>query len=76
MEKYSGKLTLKNDFHNTETVVVVKDGVITARSMQRAFKILCGIKDCQCGGIRGPQDMIIDTINRGNDVGNYRVDYK
>ena len=52
---YSGKLTLRNDFHNTEATVIVKDGVISAGSLKRAEKKLCGMKDCCCGGIRGRQ---------------------
>lgn len=58
--KYSGKLTLKNNFHNTEAVVIVQDGIIGERAYARALKKLCGISECCCGGTRGPQDMIIE----------------
>lgn len=57
---YTGKLTLRNDFHQTEATVLVKNGVISPRSLKRARKKLCGMRDCCCGGIRGTQDMVID----------------
>jgi len=60
MNKYTGKLTLKNDLHGTEATVIVKDGIISTASLKRARKKLCGMKDCACGDIRGIQDMIID----------------
>lgn len=60
MNKYNGKLTLRNDFHNTEATVIVKNGIISHSALKRARAKLCGIQECSCGEIRGPQDMIID----------------
>jgi hypothetical protein len=51
------KVTLMNNFHNTETTVFSKRGFISARSIKRAEEKLCGIKECECGGIRGPQSV-------------------
>lgn len=60
-EQINGKLTLRNDFHNTEAIVIAKNGIISHSSLKRARAKLCGMKNCCCGDIRGPQDMIIDT---------------
>jgi hypothetical protein len=45
-----GKLTLRNDFHNTETTV--RSIHLSARTVRRVENTLCGIWDCKCGGIR------------------------
>lgn len=58
---FNGKLILRNDFHGTEAVVVVKDGIVFNPSLKRARAKLCGMSDCQCGGIRGVQDVVIDS---------------
>ena len=60
MGKINGKLTLRNDYHNTEATVIVKNGIISHSSLKRARAKLCGMKNCYCGDIRGIQDMIID----------------
>ena len=60
MNKFNGKLTLRNDFHNTEAIVIAKNGIISHSSLKRARAKLCGMKNCYCGDIRGTQDMIID----------------
>ena len=56
-------LTIKNDFHQTETKVRAEllnhgmhfETTLSSRQMQRVKKTLCGQKDCTCGGIRGKQ---------------------
>ena len=48
-----GKLRLENTFHNTETHVLVMDGVVGESAMKRAKRRLCGMSDCTCGQIRG-----------------------
>lgn len=58
------KLTIRNDFHNTETTVTLRNSnTISGSTARRIEKDLCGIKDCKCGGIlgeRGPQDFRYD----------------
>ena len=54
------KVTLRNNFHNTTSTVFAVDSVISSSSLKRARKKLCGMGDCLCGDIRGPQDKIID----------------
>ena len=53
------KIILKNDFHNTEVGVMVyfeKSVAILTRSQTlRVKRILCGMSDCSCGCVRGPQ---------------------
>ena len=52
-------ITLKNEFHNTETRVRAQIGdTLTGNQMSRAARNLCGFSDCVCGGEagqRGPQ---------------------
>lgn len=49
-------LTLTNDFHNSQARVRVDvPGIMSRAQVQRAQRKLCGISDCTCGGVRGPQ---------------------
>jgi hypothetical protein len=50
------KITLRNDLHGSEAVVIAKDGIVSPESIRRAIRKLCGISDCRCGGIHGHQD--------------------
>jgi hypothetical protein len=61
------KITLRNNFHNTEATVIALDNIISARAMRRAKNKLCGISDCKCGGRRGPQDVHLQQINQTGD---------
>lgn len=63
------QIELKNNFHNTSAKLNVSDlriaeelgngndyfCTITESQMNRAARKLCGIKDCTCGTVRGPQ---------------------
>lgn len=60
MNKFNGRLTLRNDFHGTTAAVIVKNGIISHSSLKRVRAKLCGMKDCSCGGIRGIQEMFFD----------------
>jgi hypothetical protein len=45
---------LINDFHNSEVRVRLReDGSISARTLRRVRRELCGIEDCCCGITRG-----------------------
>ena len=52
-------ITLKNEFHDTETRVRAQIGdTLTGNQVRRAARKLCGLYDCVCGGEagqRGPQ---------------------
>ena len=50
---FSGRLTLRNDYHATQAVVVVKNGIVSSASLKRAEKKLCG-------SIVGEQDLTIE----------------
>ena len=56
------KITLYNDFHNTEvTLLIPATGprYLSPQQIRRARKTLCGHRDCCCSGdlgTRGPQD--------------------
>lgn len=55
-------VTLRNDFHgSTATVRPDAAGRVSARAAKAALRKLCGMSDCECGGIRGRQDVIVDT---------------
>lgn len=52
------KITLTNDFHNTEINLVAKQnskGVLyfSKSQCQKAQRTLCGIKGCGCSGVLG-----------------------
>jgi len=56
---------IKNDYHDTEThVLVVKGRVLTRWEIGRAWQSLCGVRGCPCRcrslGQRGPQDCVIE----------------
>lgn len=50
-------LTLTNDFHNTEVTIRAKSlpWRVTPSQQRRIDRALCGMSDCKCGTIRGPQ---------------------
>ena len=49
-------ITLKNNFHGTSVNLRPRNGRLSPAQMRRARRVLCGPSDCQCGGIRGPQE--------------------
>lgn len=60
------KITLTNDFHNTETTIEIKEGgLVPISQIKKAKNELCGIKGCACSnasGQRGRQEYaIIET---------------
>ena len=63
------KITLTNDFHNTEVALNVKNNLISAGQIRRANKELCGIDGCTCSddlGTRGPQDVDFEVCQDQN----------
>ena len=47
-------ITLKNEFHDTETRVRAQIGdTLTENQVRRAARNLCGLYDCDCGGEAG-----------------------
>lgn len=51
-------ITLTNDFHNTEVRMRVDrlPAALSERQTRRVISTLCGVSDCSCGVIRGPQE--------------------
>ncbi len=43
-----GRVKLTNDFHNTSCIVIPKKGKLTRRQIRKAWKTLCGMKNCCC----------------------------
>lgn len=60
------KITLRNDFHDSETTVTVRDELITVSQIIQAKRRLCGRVNCPCGGIRGPQDVALEVSKYGS----------
>ena len=60
LKPFSGRLTLRNDYHATQAVVVVKNGIVSSDSLRRAEKKLCGRLGCYCGRIVGEQDLTVE----------------
>jgi len=50
-------ITLRNNFHNTEAKAIALDGVISDRAMKRVERKLCGVPNCPCGAVCGPQEV-------------------
>ena len=47
-------LTLVNTFHGTETQIRATPGAHVSRRVERrAWRALCGVRDCTCGGAGG-----------------------
>jgi len=62
-------IKLTNDFHNTEINLKadISSGSpwLTKRQLDRAYKALCGIETCTCGGYaaeRGKQRWLLDYV--------------
>ena len=66
------KITIKNEFHDTEITLIAKGGHLSKGQAKRAWKHLCGHKDCTCSGslgARGVQDyLIFDNFDGTYDV--------
>lgn len=64
------KITIRNNYHNTEASVTVNrlPADISKRQVDRIRRALCGISGCTCGnalGARGPQDVDIEDAPWG-----------
>ena len=63
------RITLTNDFHNSEVTLNVKDSTISAGQVKKARRELCGISGCTCGndlGMRGKQAHEIEVCQDRN----------
>lgn len=73
------KVSLKNDFHNTEVTVAGENPYyncirLTPRSVQKAKKALCGIEGCTCSndlGVRGDNQGMEFDFNPNGTVDVY-----
>jgi hypothetical protein len=51
-------MILRNDFHNSQVQINLRgQRHLSPSQAKRAHKQLCGMADCRCGGIRGPQSL-------------------
>ena len=64
-------ITLKNNFHGTSVNLRPRNGRLSPAQMRRARRELCGLSDCQCGGIRGSQEYEVEQ----EPGGGARVDW-
>lgn len=65
------KVTLRNDFHNSEVNVWAEQlpHETSPYQTKRIRRELCGMADCVCGSIRGPQD--VKVLQRNNAYRTY-----
>ena len=58
------KVTLTNNFHNTEiTLRTGHDSELSKRQQRRAWHTLCGIANCQCGGPVGDRPVQTEHVD-------------
>jgi hypothetical protein len=69
--KQMTKITIKNDFHNTEINLVLKGDNLTRSQMRRVNSELCGMSDCRCGGIWGDHDFDYQPTTAKDFYGEY-----
>lgn len=65
------RITLTNDFHNTEAVLRVNSESLSPAQVKRAKRLLCGVEGCTCSGEAGergaqPDVYIGGTAHRVN----------
>ena len=63
------KLTLTNDFHNTEVTLVPKGNLLSPSQVKRSWRTLCGISGCCCcneAGARGNQEVELEFNQDGS----------
>lgn len=71
------KLTLTNNFHNTEVTLVPKGNTLSPSQVKRSWRILCGISGCTCcnsAGARGNQEVELE-FNQDGSAGIVWKDY-
>ncbi len=59
-------MIIRNDFHNTEIHTSKRDGdTLSASTVRRWARALCGVSGCQCGGVGGVRmsDVYVDEDN-------------
>lgn len=61
-------ITLKNNFHGTEVRLIPRNGRLSPAQMRRARRVLCGLSECKCGGIRGPQEYDVEGDGEGGAI--------
>ncbi|HOQ98172.1 MAG TPA: hypothetical protein PLJ35_05075 [Anaerolineae bacterium] len=77
------RVTLRNDFHNSESTVVVPalPAVLTSSQTRKVRRELCGVSGCECGGVRGPQShnghrLDVEPTNGVDGMMRWRVAYR
>lgn len=69
------KITLTNDFHNTEVTLNLRDGKnLSPGQVKKARNTLCGIKGCTCSGAVGTRGWDNPEIEVRQDGSAYLVD--
>jgi hypothetical protein len=57
------KVTLTNNYHNTQVTLRLKGVYLTAGQVKKSQNALCGIKGCTCSGVLGTRGY--QTVNLG-----------
>ena len=70
-------ITLKNNFHNTETKIRAQVGdTLTEIQAKRIERRLCPYPECGCTPVRGKQEYNLEAIGLEWDVNIERTIYK
>jgi hypothetical protein len=59
---------LSNDFHVTAVKLRVRGGMLSHRQSAAVRRALCGLHDCKCGIVRGPQECGIRAQETGDGL--------
>ncbi len=71
-------VTVRNDLHETETTIHVRDGLVSLPQAYQAWRALCGSEGCQCGnalGMRGPSNVRIEPAADADGLSGYHFDF-
>ena len=68
------KITISNHFHNTSTTLNAEIGAVLTKSQSgRAWRALCGMNGCECGGLLQGDKSLDDHGLGCDDDRNYFV---
>lgn len=70
-------VTLRNDFHKTETIIRTSDHLISLPQAYGAWRALCGSESCRCGnalGMRGRNDISVKPAPGDDGLSGYHFD--
>lgn len=66
------QITLTNNFHGTSTRVRIKPAsgglyLLSKRQAHEAWRKLCGVSGCSCGGIAGERAKVFEAVREESE---------